>query len=147
MAEHDRNLRLLDFHRRSQGHPGGVYYHKETNQAYLPIHPFADEPLHLAKLDLKPDQCCSVDAYWLVGDDVCLLQVWLSQDDPLRRRGLFARWDDREPPMLHVVAVVDGEAITRKVFEALMIQFLSMGIPSDPRFNPAIGTCLVQLTS
>ena len=61
----------------------------QTEMEFLPIHPFADEPELLAKLNLKAEDCRSVDAYWRIGDDVCFLQVWLSTDDPLGRSGLF----------------------------------------------------------
>ena len=89
MDHHDRNLRLLEIDRRCQEHPNGVYFHAKGAGVYLPIHPFADERELLAKLNLKAEDCRSVDASWRIGDDVCFLQVWLSTDDPLGRSGLF----------------------------------------------------------
>jgi hypothetical protein len=145
MEHHDRHLRLLDFDRRSQEHPGGVYLHPGHASAYLPIHPFADEPDLLAKLNLKPEDCRSVDAYWRVGNDVCFLQVWLSTADPLKWSGVFARWSDGKPPMLNVVAVIQAQTVTRCAFEAVMSAFLRLGIPDDARFAPDIGDCLLEV--
>ena len=145
MADHDRHLRLVDFDRRSQRHPGGVYLHASGGDAYLPIHPFADEPELLAKLHLQPEDCRSVDAYWRAGNDVCFLQVWLSTDDSLGRCGLFARWSDSEPPMLNVVGVITAEVVTRQVFERVMSEFLRLGIPANTCFAPDIGGRLLQI--
>ena len=145
MTDHERSLRLLDFDCRSQTQPESVYFLGQGGGAYLPIHPFADEPELLAKLHITPDNCRSVDAYWRVGDDVCFLQVWLAKDDALGRSGLFARWSDGEPPMLNVVAVVNAGTVCRKQFEDVMLRFLRLGAPSHPLFNPSIGDRLVPI--
>lgn len=145
MADNDRHLRLIDFDCRLREHPGGIYFHASGSGAYLPIHPFADEPELLAKHKINPDDCRSVDAYWRVGDDVCFLQVWLSAGDPLGRSGFFARWSEGNPPMLNAVAVIKVERVTRCAFEAVMSEFLRLGIPTDTRFTADLGDCLVQV--
>lgn len=141
----NREFRCRDFDRRLRGHPGGVYLHGGGAGAYLPIHPFADEPGLLATLGIRPGDCRSVDAWWRVGDDACFLQVWLSTDDPLGRRGLFARWSDGEPPFLNVVAVIDAPTVTRSAFEEAMADLVRLGVPGDARFGPGIGNRLTQV--
>jgi hypothetical protein len=47
--------------------------------------------------------------------------------------------------MLNVVAVIQGEAVTCCAFEAVMSEFLRLGIPADARFAPDIGDRLTEI--
>ena len=41
----------------------------------IPIHPLADESELLARLDMRPDQCLSCDAYWLFSGNTYFVSV------------------------------------------------------------------------
>ena len=143
--EHIRKLRLNDFERREKNHPGGIYIHPHGDGEYLPVHPFADESELLVKLNMKPELCRSVDAYWRIDNDVIFIQVGLSADDPLGRSGFFARWSDIKPSMLNLVAIIKANRISRFDMESVMSKFVQLGSLNCSGLGYDLGNNLKQI--
>ncbi|NMO19543.1 hypothetical protein HPC49_18725 [Pyxidicoccus fallax] len=121
-----RARRLADFNERiafaSCGDSLPVHTVEGRSWAYIPIHAFADDLPLLRELDLTPGDCQNVDAYWRTEDDAYFVEVYtttLSSRPP----GLRATWWHDEAPQLHLFAVIDAPAITRRVFESVLEQF------------------------
>lgn len=138
--------RLDDFAKRANYAPDSVYHHQQRGWAYIPIQPFADEQENLTRLDITPDDCWSVDAYWCTEEDVYFIQVWAnrlnaSTNDP----GLFCRWSNGEPAFLNLVARVSDRYVTRAKFEALMSRLHDLISSELEGYGPSLGSTLVFL--
>src|SRR5687767_6201770 len=82
--------RWEDFRRRADYAPQSVYRHRGRGWEYIPIHPFGDEPEDLQRLNLRAEDCRSVDAWWGIEEDATLLEsavVSIAQRPP----GLYAK--------------------------------------------------------
>ena len=135
MTDKLRQRRLADFQRRSAFAPESVYRHREYGWQYIPIHPFADEPDDLSRLQLTANDCFSVDAWWSVDGDATLLQSSVVGRGWSQPAGLYAWQTDHDLRWVYLVLIVDRDNITRVVFEHAMSQFVSLGFPSGHRFT------------
>ena len=77
--------RVSDFSLRIDYSPDSVYAHRERDWRYIPIHPFADEPEILNRLELTPPDCLRA----LTGRSTVTLYFW-RQSPQLRST---AKWD------------------------------------------------------
>jgi len=118
----DSKYRLRDFSRRKRYSPNSVYVHSTLEHEYIPIHPFSDERDILSELELSPSECRSVDAWWNMGEDVCLLSVYCQQLQDNRENGIHAYWPKYRQRSLYLMAVVDFDNITRELFERIMLR-------------------------
>lgn len=136
MSHPDQNQvrRVADFQSRASYSPGSVYRHQIEHWEYIPIHPFGDEPALLEKLSMRSEECRSVDAWCQLKDDATLLQVCVLgvMEGPPR---CWARLTEHRLRWVYLSAVIDSPYVTRALFEALMLKFVSAGFPSDKKFR------------
>ena len=138
MSKDYREIRWADFQRRvrfqSGDRPQTVYRHLSRDWQYIPIHPFADELDDLIRLNLRPDDCRSVDAWWGIDGDATLLESGIIGYCPGPAR-LYAKPTKHDERWVYLVAVLDAPFVTRVAFEAAMVRFADAGFPKDPRFR------------
>jgi hypothetical protein len=89
-------------------------------QEYIPIHPFSDETDILKKLDMSPAECKSVDAWWNMGTDMCLLGVTTRELDKDMEVGIYASWPKEKQRYLFFLAVINSKVVSRSAFEDVM---------------------------
>lgn len=135
-----RSQRRRDFEFRAASEPHGAMPLAAGGQI-VTIHPLADELDILSKLNLRPEQCTSVDGYWSIGGDVVFLQVNTAIADSFREPGLYARLAPHPPRYVNLVVVVDEPYITRAMLENAAREFLRLGWD-----EAALGHQLIKLT-
>ena len=116
--------RVSDFLSRIDYSPDSVYSHQERDWRYIPIHPFADEPSILDRLDLTPADCMSADAYWEIDGDIVFLEI-ISAAQTNREKGLYCR--TRTEGGNVAFAVLTDDSVTRSEFERVMARFYDSG--------------------
>jgi hypothetical protein len=129
-----RARRWNDFRRRADHAPQSVLRHRTRGWEYVPVHPFGDEPDDLLPLNLRPESCWGVDAWWGIDGDATLLEsaiVAAAQRLP----GLFAKPAPQFHGGVYLVAVFDAPFVTRVQFEQAMTRFADAGFPRDERFR------------
>jgi hypothetical protein len=129
-----RARRWDDFRRRADYAPQDVYRHRTRGWEYVPVHPFGDEPEGLRRLNLRPENCWGVDAWWGIDEDATLLEsavVSVAQRPP----GLYAKPTPHWERWVYLVAVFDAPFVRRESFEEAMCRFADAGFPRDPRFR------------
>lgn len=134
MADALRSHRWRDFLRRVESAPASVYRHRSGGWQYLPVHPFADEELDLARLGIAPEDCWGVDAWWGIEEDATLVQSCIARIAD-RPTGLYARQTEHEEGWVYLLAVLDAPAVTRVSFEVALSRFASLGFPGGERFQ------------
>ncbi|MBI1373531.1 MAG: hypothetical protein GC159_12450 [Phycisphaera sp.] len=108
MASNDSQVRIAQFKDRARHALDDVESDSQNRWEYIRVHEY--------------DQY-KCDAYWKTGDDVFFLEVMSAEMDTLGRRGLYARWNNWEPPHVVLVAFVKAPAVTRAILESVMAQF------------------------
>ncbi len=136
--------RWRDFRRRADSAPAGVYRHHTHGWEYVPVHPFGDEPEVLARLNLRPEDCQTADAWWGIDGDATLLESGVAAAGPGPAR-LFAKPTPHPEGWVYLVAVFDAPFVTRAAFEAAMVRFAEAGFPAAPQFRLRWGDRPVQL--
>jgi hypothetical protein len=126
-----RDRRWEDFRRRADDAPESVYRHRVSGWEYMPIHPFADEPELLARLNLRAEDCRSVDAWWGIARDATLMQTCISKQAP----GLQAHGTVHDQRWIYLNGSLDVPSITRVAFEEAMSRFVELGFPSGALFQ------------
>lgn len=116
--------RVSDFMWRVEDSPDSVYLHRERDWRYIPIHPFADEPSILNRLELTPGDCLSADAYWEIDGDIVFLET-ITGAKTNRERGLYCR--TRTEGGNVAFAVLANDSVTRSEFERIMARFYDSG--------------------
>ena len=102
------------------------------------MHPFADKPELLARLQLRPEDCLSADAWWGIDEDATLLQSAVAGVFPgpnQQLAGLVAQATAHPEQWVYLFAVFDAPFVTRTAFEAAMLSFADAGFPSGRRFE------------
>src|SRR5262245_16526699 len=112
MTDALRPVRWRDFRRRADYAPELVYRHRTLGWEYVPIHPFGDEPDHLARLGIRREECLAVDAWWGVGGDATLLESSVAVV-ARRKPGLYARKTEHEKGWVYLQAVFELPFVTR----------------------------------
>jgi hypothetical protein len=125
-----RDLRWNDFRRRADHAPDSVYRHSISGWAYIPIHPFADEPELLSRLGLRPEDCRAVDAWWCLEGDATLLQTQAS-----RPSAFYAQGTGNDEHWVYLRAILGVPYITRVAFESTMTHFAELGFPANDLFQ------------
>lgn len=146
MTDTLRFVRWRDFCRRTDYAPERVYRHRTCGWAYVPVHPFGDEPDLLAQLGIRPEDCWGADAWWGVGGDATLLEssvVGLARREP----GLYARKTENQEGWVYLKVVFEQLFVTREAFEAAMLQFRNLGFPDSELFKLRPEQGLVRLSS
>ena len=118
--------RLAEFESRACYAPDQVLTHLDQGWRYIAIHPFADDLELLKRLDLSPDRCMSVDAYWECASDIYFLQVEaVSTSDRARIQplGNYYRSANNPTYVANLVAILEPGSIRRQLFESVMAQF------------------------
>lgn len=138
--------RWSDFRRRADYAPQNVYRHATHGWEYIPVHPFGDEPELLARLELRPEDCRSADAWWGIDDDATLLQSTVEGVSPGAAQQLFAEATSHAQGWVYLVAVFDAPFVTRAAFEAAMVRFADAGFPRAPLFRLRWGDPPLRLT-
>lgn len=133
-----RRRRWKDFRRRVASAPHSVYRHRASGWEYIPIHPFGDEPENLARLNIQPNDCRSVDAWWGIDEDATLLESVVASNSSHRSAGLYVKVTTDPKCWVYLLAVIDAPHITRAAFEDAMSQFAQLGFPHEARFHPHI---------
>jgi len=120
-----RDIRVADFEVRAAQAPKRVYQHRIYGWRYIPVHHFAEEQEHAVS---------KVDCWCLLGEDVALLECATSTAIS-QPAGLWVRRDDEAPyyPKLH--AIFDSPVITRAMTEAVMAQFVELGLSDSVLFQ------------
>jgi hypothetical protein len=136
-----RLKRWRDFRRRADDAAERVYRHRRFGWEYVPVHLFGDEPDHLARLGVRPEDCWVADAWWGVGEDATLLQSSVAKVVRCKP-GLYARKTEHEEGWVYLTAVFELPFVTRQGFEAAMAQFVALGFPNAEVFDlqPAQGS-------
>ena len=116
--------RLADFQARVSFSEDSAYQHKSHLWRYVPVHPFADELEHLARLEVESRSCIAVDAYWEIDGDVVFCEVVCAESSE-RRVGDYIR--TREDGGNIVLASIQSSSISRAEFEAAMTRFYQSG--------------------
>jgi hypothetical protein len=111
-----------------------VYRHHTFGWEYIPIHPFGDEPNHLARLGIRSGDCWGVDAWWGVDEDATLLESSVAQVARVKP-GLYARKTEHEKGWVYLRAVFELPFVTRQVFETAMTKFHALGFPTAELFD------------
>jgi hypothetical protein len=102
------------------------------------VHPFGDEPEVLDRLELRPEDCHSADAWWGIDGDATLLQsaiVGVYPGPTQQVAGLHAQATRHPKRWVFLVAVFDAPFVTRVAFEAAMVRFADAGFPRGPLFE------------
>ena len=137
-----RRWRWRDFRRRVDHAPQNVYRHRTRGWEYIPIHPFGDEAADLARLNLRPEECWGVDAWWGIDGDATLFQSSVASISGRPAQLLVHATPHRER-RVYVRAVIDAPFITRSAFEAAMEVVADAGFPNHPRFRLRDGDAAV----
>ena len=103
-----RSRRWANFRRRADYTPEDVYRHRTRGWAYIPIHPFGDEPELLARLSLVPEGCHSVDSWWGIDGDATLLHASVGV-----LVGLYAKPTPHWERWVYLAAFFDAPYVTR----------------------------------
>lgn len=140
-----QSQRWNDFQRRIKYAPDTVYRHRADCWEYIPIHPFADDSDELVRLNLQPEDCTGVDAWWGIDGDATFFQAW-AVSDAGRPVGLYARMTADDNAWCYLAAVVDAQYVTRVAFESAMSRFAELGFPSASLFHLPIGSGLTLLS-
>ena len=119
-----QQARVDDFQARVDYSPDSVYCHRAHNWRYIPIHPFADEPEILERLEISPAACYSVDAYWEIQGDVVFLET-ICERVANRPAGNYIRTRTGGGNVAH--SVLTQPTITRISFEDTMKEFFMSG--------------------
>jgi hypothetical protein len=122
--------RVSDFQIRAQYDPKTVI--KKNNWEYILIHPMADEHKLLHQLQIKPDDCTYVDAYWKVNKDVFFLSVCsgaITHSVP----GLYISLSKSKgaPFWINLFAIVPERAICSAVFERVQKEFYPLIVSGE----------------
>jgi hypothetical protein len=128
-----RSERWRDFRRRADYAPEAVYRHRAFGWEYIPVHPFGDEPDHLARLGIRPEDCWGADAWWAVGGDATLLESSVARVARCKP-GLYARKTEHVEGWVYLRAVLALPFVTRRAFEAAMAQLVALGFPDAELF-------------
>lgn len=144
MRNRYRSQRWSNFRRRVAYAPENVYRHRTHGWEYVPVHPFADEPEILSRLDMQPEDCFSVDAWWGIDRDATLLESWVVGWTH-RPAGLYARASLKMDDRVHLTAILDAPFVTRTAFEAAMLRFAEAGFPRGRRFRLRWGAPWLKL--
>lgn len=126
--------RLKNFQSRAAFSPSNVYRHRTREWQYIPRHSFADELELLSQLNLQPDDCQSVDAWWSTEEDATLLEVWTTKVSN-RPQGLYARQTKHKAGWIYLTAITDLPSISRTTFELAMEYFSALGFPTAECFR------------
>lgn len=118
----DSKFRLRDFRRRKNYSPDSVYVHPMENYEYIPVHPFSDESDILEDLRMEPIECKTVDAWWNMHSDMCLLSVTTAREESNKEIGLYASWPKQKQGYLYFMAVLDSDRISKVSFQNVMAQ-------------------------
>ncbi|MFV8751694.1 hypothetical protein ACNOYE_14210 [Nannocystaceae bacterium ST9] len=140
--------RWSDFRRRADYAPQNVYRHETHGWEYIPVHPFGDEPELLARLEMRPEDCRSVDAWWGIDGDATLLQstVLGAYPGPAGQvAGLTAQATSHPERWVYLFAVFDAPFVTRVDFEAAMVGFVDAGFPRGASFQLRRGAPSLRL--
>lgn len=141
-----RQRRWKDFRSRADYSPASVYRHRASGWEYIPTHPFADETELLSQLNVSPEECTSVDAWWGIDEDATLLEVHCtSSPTGLDAPGLSAHGTMHDTRWIYLGATLNVPCITRPVFEAVMTRFVELGFPLAEEFQLPAGSRLVLL--
>jgi hypothetical protein len=140
-----RKRRLRDFRSRADYAPETVYRHRQHGWDYIPVHAFADEPDHLARLGLRPAECQSADAWWSTGEDATLLECRAGAQ-AFVPPGLYARQTDHPERWVYLLVSVDQPMITRSVVERAMTRFIELGFPSHECFRSSPDAGYVRIS-
>ena len=122
----NRQKRIRDFERRTQGLAQtelSKLLVDGKSWSYILVHPISDDVHLLKQLGISAKDCFYVGCYLRSADDVFFLEVVTSRIDNLRPVGLYARWELKGLPMLHLYAVVRKTEISRKLIESIIIKF------------------------
>lgn len=122
-----RDERLQDFEERAQWDPDEVSRIGEAEVILL--HPLADDLSLLEQLDMKPDDCHSVDAYVRTGQDVLFLQI-TTTGVTNRSLGTYARIGSYEPYFVNLVVVVTGP-IDSSLLKSVVVKFSRASIARE----------------
>jgi hypothetical protein len=133
-----RRRRWKDFRRRATFAPDRVYRHHANGWEYIPIHPFGDELVNLARLKIQPNDCRSVDAWWGIDEDATLLESVVASQSPNRSAGLYARATTDPKRWVYLLALIEAPHITRVAFEEAMNRFVQFGFPRNEKLRPDI---------
>jgi hypothetical protein len=139
-----RLRRWKDFRRRVAYSPESVYRHALHGWEYIPVHPFGDESELLARLGIKAEDCRIVDAWWGIGSDAVLLQVW-SQLGIGGTIELFALPQGDPTWRISLLAQINASFVTRADFEGVMTAFASEGFPQAAIFQLSPGAGRVAI--
>lgn len=134
----DSKFRLRDFRRRKNYSPDSVYTHSKLGYEYIPIHPFSDENNILEKLDLQPDNCKSVDAWWNMTTDMCLLEVTTKNIETNRKEGIYASWPREKQGYLYFMVVLDSQAVSRVSFESIIDRINELGLIASEELRKSL---------
>lgn len=117
--ERYKEARLRDFEERSSWNPADVIS-METDISYISIHPFADDPGTLKRINWHPEGCVKVDGYVRAHGDVGFLQVETTMEGESAVPGLYARVQPYPNHGLNVMMVlpVSEKFVTQSLFEA-----------------------------
>jgi hypothetical protein len=129
-----RAQRWADFRRRVDHAPEAVFLHRTLGWEYVPVHPFGDDPDHLAQIGIRPEDCWGVDAWWGVHGDATLLESSIATVAGCKP-GLYARKTGHDKGWVYLRAVFELSFITREAFEAAMVRFDTLGFPDAGLFD------------
>ena len=136
----DRKYRLRDFNSFYSGRDD-IYIHKSLKHQYTTIHPFADDTELLNKLNIAPEDCRSVDAYWHMESDISFLQVFAHNDSTIFRM----RWAKEKKSLLNINISVEESYITKYLFEEIMLKIWSKGIRPNAKLKRRLSDGLIQI--
>ena len=134
----DSKFRLRDFRRRKDYSPDSVYKHPTLGYEYIPIHPFSDESIILEKLELQSDNCKSVDAWWNMITDMCLLGVTTKDIETNRKEGIYASWPREKQGYLYFMVVLDSQAVSRVSFESIIDRINELGLIASEELRKSL---------
>lgn len=109
--------RVADFQARVDYSPDSVYRHRAHQWRYIPIHPFADEPDILGRLEITPASCIRADAYWEIEGDVVFFETMCDRDSN-RPVGSYIRTRSEGGNVAY--GILADSTITRSAFEDTM---------------------------
>ena len=141
----DSKFRLRDFRKRKDYSPDSVCTHPDLLQEYIPNHPFSDDKKILEKLKLRPENCRSVDAWWNMESDICLLGVITKDFEIDRKEGIYASWQREKLGYLYFKVVLDSKMISRASFESIMGRINELGLIASEKLRGNLTGKLVYI--
>lgn len=119
-----QQARVEDFQFRIDYSPDSAYRHRTHGWRYVPIHPFADEPEILERLEISAADCVRVDAYWEIQSDVVFLET-MCERGVNRPTGIYIR--TRKEGGNVAYGILPQPSITRTDFEDTMTALFKSG--------------------